>query len=320
MPRLLDRTRALLRRLAGGAAAPGHPREAVEANERGNRASEAGDLAAAEKAYLDAARLAPGWSSPWFNLGILWKHQARWEETRDACRRVLALEPSSAGAAWNLGIAATALGDWAEARRAWRDAGVSIPDGKGPIELTLGPVPIRVSTADAPEVVWCERIDPARARVVSIPTPDTGRRHGDLVLHDGAPNGWRMLGDREVPVFDELALIVPSRFATFTVDVDLPSEEDRTALEAALSARELVAEDWTTQMQLLCKACSEGRPHAAGEGHVHREAAGWKVEHTIGIAAEALAPIEDALAEWVRGGPGRAHGEIVRALAGAALA
>ncbi len=320
MTHLLDRARALLRRLAGGPVAPTHPREAVEANERGNRAAEARDLAGAEEAYLAAARLAPGWSSPWFNLGILWKRQARWEEARDACRRVLEIDPSSEGASWNLGIAATALGDWSEARRAWRAAGVELPDGEGPLEMALGPVPIRVSLAAAPEVVWCDRLDPARARVVSIPTPRSGRRRGDLVLHDGAPNGWRRLGDREVPVFDELALLAPSRLATFTVEVELPSPDDWAALEAALSARGLSAEDWTAQVQLLCKACSEGRPHAAGEVHGGAGAAAWTGHHTIGIAAEARAPVEEALAEWTHGAPGRAHGEVVRALAGAGLA
>lgn len=291
------------------------PVAAIEANERGRRADEAGDRETAEAAYVEAARLAPRWVSPWFNLGILYKLTARWEDAAEACRRALDLDPASEGASWNLGIAATALGDWPEARRAWRACGLAFPDGDGPLDLRLGPVPIRVSVSGAPEVVWCDRLDPARAVVRSVPTPESGRRHGDLVLHDGAPSGWRFLGDREVPVFDELALLAPSRTSTFVVEVDVPTLDDSRALEAALSARGLIAEDWTMQVRMLCRACSEGRPHAAGDDHRPAEQS-WMTRHRVGIAARDDAGIRAALAEWASGRPERAHGGIERAVSG----
>jgi hypothetical protein len=54
---------------------------------------------------------------------------------------------------WNLGMAATALGDWKTAREVWSRYGISVPEGAGPIDMNLGLVPIRVSPAGNAEVV-----------------------------------------------------------------------------------------------------------------------------------------------------------------------
>src|SRR5688572_27443633 len=111
---------------------------------------------------------------------------------------------------WNLGIAATALHDWSTAERAWRAYGV-------PDDVEWGMTPVRVDPAGEPEVVWCQRLDPARARIENVPLPDSGRSWGDIVLHDGVPNGERVVGARVYPVFDEIevweASSVPTRSA-----------------------------------------------------------------------------------------------------------
>lgn len=315
MRSLLALLRSCVPRVRARDAAPtaGPSPAAVEANRRGIEARASGDADSAEAAYLEATRCAPEWEAPWFNLGVLYKHAHRWVESRDACRRALAIDPRSEGALWNLGIAATALGDWAEARAAWRGSGVDVADGDGPLEMNLGAVPIRVNPSSAPEVLWCDRIDPARAIVRSVPLPESGRRHGDLLLHDGEPKGKRLLGVREVPVFEELTVLAPSRSSTFVVEAEQPTPEDGRALEAALSARGLAAEDWTSQVRLLCKACDEGRPHAAGEAHAD---APWTTSHQVGVAAVDPGPIRAALEEWAAGGPGRGYGAIELAVAG----
>jgi hypothetical protein len=49
-------------------------------------------------------------------------------------------------AAWNLGIAATALHDWVTARRAWEEFGITITDGAprtSPIDADFGLAPVR---------------------------------------------------------------------------------------------------------------------------------------------------------------------------------
>ncbi len=114
------------------------------------------------------------------------------------------LDPKNEPAWWNLGIAATALGDWAAAQRAWAGYGIVIPRGEGPLEMGLGAVPIRIDPNGKPEVVWCARLDPARARIASVPFPESGRGCGDVLLTDGAPRGYREYRGRQVPVLNEL--------------------------------------------------------------------------------------------------------------------
>lgn len=107
-------------------------------------------------------------------------------------------------AAWNLGIAATALGDWASARRAWTAYGITgIGDGVEEIDVDFGMAPIRLNPDRASlalevqpaygntEVVWCWRRSPAHAVIASVPLPESGHRFRDVLLHDGEPKGTR---------------------------------------------------------------------------------------------------------------------------------
>jgi len=258
--------------------------EASRANERGNDAKEAKRLDEAEAEYLRARSLAPDFDAPWFNLGVLYKWQARWPEARSCVERALELGTENrAGALWNLGIIATAQGDWAVARRAWTEYGIDVPEGEGPIQMALGLTPVRMKV-DGHEVVWCDRIDPARAVVRSIPIPESGRRFGDLLLHDGAPAGHRMLGGREVAVFDELALLAPSSVHTYAVTVLAPSRAAMEKLLRAFSKASLPVEDWSDSVRLICEACSVGRPHAH-DAHDEAERP-WNTERRVGVAAE----------------------------------
>ena len=123
------------------------------------------------------------------------------------------------GTTWNAGIAATALGRWERARAAWASVGITMPPGDGPVEMRIGPTPVRVSPAENPEVVWCDRIDPCRAIIQSVPLPESDRRYGDLLLHDGEARGRRQSGNQSVPVFDELDVLERSAYGTWEIVV-----------------------------------------------------------------------------------------------------
>ncbi len=99
--------------------------------------------------------------------------------------------------------------------------------GTGPPDFPCGRTPIRLNPDADGEVVWSDRVDPARARIVSIPLAESGFRFADLVLHDGAAKGYRRLGDRDVPVFDCLQLLEASSFSTWVAEVE-PSEAPAT--------------------------------------------------------------------------------------------
>jgi hypothetical protein len=242
-----------------------------------------------------AAALCPDWSSPWWILSVGYKHARRWQDALGAADRAIALAPDDCeGPRWNAGIAATALGLWPRARAAWSSFGVKLPAGEGPIEMDLGPTPIRVSLDEAPEVVWTRRIDPCRARVRSIPLPQSGRRYDDLVLHDGEGRGKRRLRDRSVTVFDELQLLQPSAFDTWQLVIRFASPEEHHALISELEDGELPVEDWTVNHEILCEACSLGEPHAHDDLR-HRNRS-WDPEHRLGVAVRDSSELRPLLA------------------------
>jgi hypothetical protein len=190
---------------------------------------------------------------------LIFKRQRLWRESLECNQKALERNPSDEAAWWNLGIAATALGDWPEARRAWTGFGLELPGGDGEILMTLGPTPIRLDPSGASEVVWCTRIDPARAVIRSVPLPATGHGYGDLLLHDGASSGERQIHGQTVPVFDAIDLLRPSAYLTFEVELRAHDPEALHALFHRASIEDIGLEDWGT-IRCLCSACSRGSP------------------------------------------------------------
>ena len=274
---------------------------ASRANERGRALAAVGRAHEAIQEYERACRLDSTWSMPAFNLGLLYKYSGDWKRSLECNQRATELDPDDQGGWWNLGIAATALGRWDVARSAWQRAGLRVPDGDGPPDFPCGRTPIRLNPDADGEVVWSDRLDPARARIVSIPLAESGFRFADLVLHDGATKGHRRRGDRDVPVFDCLQLLEASSFSTWVAEVE-PSAAPATPdlswsdlLEDLAVERGLAAEDWTRSIARICKACSEGRPHAAHE----REHPGAGL-HRVAIAAHDTEEVHSLLDEWRR--------------------
>lgn len=272
------------------------------------RCLDRGQLSRADRGYAAASQALPDWSVPWYNRGFVAKLERRWAASMDFNRRAAELDPEDQASWWNMGIAATATDDWPSARLAWSKCGVQVPEGSGPLEMRLGSVPIRVS-AEAPEVVWCDRIDPARAIIRNVPFPECGRGYGDLVLHDGAPNGSRMRAGVEVPVFDELELLRPGTLPTFAVEVVAPDERSASELEEmALSVDDLNIEDWTGSVRILCKACSEGK---VDDHCSHSKAStAWEANRRFGIAARSASIAATLLRNWSEAGPHREVGEM----------
>jgi hypothetical protein len=195
-------------------------------NAKGQRLEAARDQDGAIALYRKAIAAAPTWSVPWYNLGLVFKYRGEWEASYRCNAEAMRLSPRYEAAIWNTGIAATALGNWSEARRAWAAYGIELPPGDGPIEGDFGSVPIRINPDGNGEVVWCRRIDPARAVITSIPFPESAHGCGDLLLHDGAPAGYRMSEEREVPVFNELEVLQPSGHVTLGVNLDYKTIHD----------------------------------------------------------------------------------------------
>jgi hypothetical protein len=278
-------------------------------NSRAIDLEENGDISGAIEAYRRAIKWDRKWSVPWYNLGLLFKRQHDWHESFEHNAKAVELNPSDEAAWWNIGIAATALGRWSRARHAWRACGIDVPDGDGPIEMQLGPVPIRLNPDAEAEVVWCTRIDPARAIIWDVPLPQSGHRCGDLVLHDGARNGSRVSGGVEVPVFDELVLLQPSSLGTFVVTIaGLTSVEAERIVEQG-AERKLEIEDWSTQIQWLCRACSEGTVQ-----HTHEDTMVVS-ERRLGVAASSELEVRNFIANMLELSPGAVFQSVECAIA-----
>ena len=271
-------------------------------NEQAMALVEAGQTEEAIALYRQAMEESPQWATPWFNLGLIYKHSNRWTEAFECNERAVALNPKSEGALWNLGIAATALGNWTKAREAWTRYGIPLPAGDGPVNGEYGLTPIRINPKNAGEVVWCNRIDPARAIIQSIPFVESGHRFGDLLLHDGEPKGYRLVGKQQVPVFNELQILLPSEFGTYMLVLENTSADEAQSLIDAFHEQELAAENWQTNTRIICKACSEGKPF--GKDHQH-EVAKPEEDGVVELAVAATTPeqIEGIVKVWLEQHP-----------------
>ena len=269
---------------------------AIKSNQEGNKLLEKGDHLAAEQKFIKATKQAPNWDAPWYNLGLVYKRLRKWEQSFECNDRATRLEPKNEGAWWNLGIAATALSNWRAARFAWTNFGIELPNGEGPIEMNLGFTPIRLNPETSGEVVWCDRIDPARAIIRNVPFPTSNHRFGDLILHDGEPNGYRQFRGHEVPVFDELELIEPSHFATFEVVIEASNSQDRESLLDLSNERAVILENWS-KVRMLCHLCSKGRPHSEHEPQADEN--GPLVRY--GVSAKEESEVRTLFDEWQNG-------------------
>lgn len=263
--------------------------------------------------YHQVLQLDPERSSTLYNIGLIHKYRGEWAESLTFNRRAVALAPDDEAANWNLAIAATALADWRTARAVWHRLGLPIDEGDTPIAADFGLTPVRLDPEGEAEVVWARRICPVRARIESIPFPDSGYRRGDVVLHDGAGTGSRMLDGRELSVFNVFLLVQPSSNSTFEVKVDTAGPDDIRALEDAFDACGYCAEDWTGNIEVLCKACSEGIPHEHVLADAEPVQPRWQTRRHLGVSAATEAAVRDVLDRWQ--GPGREVVDLALALA-----
>jgi tetratricopeptide (TPR) repeat protein len=270
--------------------------------------SDAGDEQGALALYLESLALNRQQASALYNVGLIYKYRREWAESLRYNRLAAELRPDHDATNWNTGIAATALREWRVARDAWRRAGIEVDEGDEPIVGRFGYTPVRLNgfeeTDSQVEVVWAHRLSPVTARIANIPTPEACFRYGDVVLHDGAGSGTRLYapGD-ERSVFNVFELFEPSQYVTVEAILSVPDEEALLALRPDCEAVGVEVEDWTGNMQTLCKACSEGRAHEQHDHGLNTDE--WKVERRVGFASTDVEIVEEILVKWKGEGPGR---------------
>jgi hypothetical protein len=226
-----------------------------------------------------------------YNRGLAAKYEGDWRESLVQNQRADRLRPGDEATLWNLGIAATALGDWEEARRAWRAYGIEVNNGPGEVVAASGRACVRLDPSGSAEVVWGDRIDPARIRVLNVPLTSSDRRYGDVLINDGAPEGTRISDGEEYPVFDELGMWKPSVYSTYEVEITMTSESAMERLEEKCRESDMWVEDWGT-VRTLCAVCSRGIP---GEHDCTSVLTG---KSKFGFAAKSEGGLLALLKEW----------------------
>jgi hypothetical protein len=229
-------------------------------------ASDKGENEEAIRRYEQILSEKEDWSKPHYNLGLIYKYKREWDKSYHHNKRAVELNPKNEAGQWNLGIAATMMRDWKLARRCWnffgRDYETSDEDTAG----DLGISPVRINPQTEGEIVWTTRICPARAIIENIPYPESNHRYKDMVLNDGAPNGYRVSNGKEYAVFDEIQHLSCSNYQIFSVRCVLNNENYFKSLQAKCEDADIAIENWTTSVRFLCRQCSEGKPH---ERHDH---------------------------------------------------
>ena len=246
-----------------------------------------------------------------YNLGLKAKYAGDWRESLAQNLHANKLHPGDEATVWNLGIAATALCEWDEARRAWKSYGINVNEGPGEVLWSEMSACVRANPSGAADVVWGMRIDPARIRIENVPLPASERRYGDILINDGAEEGTRIRNGREYSVFDELGLWKMSAHSTFEVELVMPNESAMETLQNKCRENGLWVEDWGT-VRILCQACSRGTP---GEHVCTNEPTG---QNRFGFAAKSESALQSVLKEWAEVEDGAEVRSIVLAVAGLA--
>lgn len=226
-----------------------------------------------------------------YNAALEAKYLRNWEASLLGNERAQEIRPGDEATLWNLAIAATALGKWDRARFAWRELGIEVLDDEGEVHTRTSMACVRLDPDGVGEVVWGTRLDPARMQIDNVPLPTSGRRYGDIVLNDGAPEGTRTAFGREYPVFNELGLWQRSSYSTFEAAVVIPGTAAFESLEELCKQQDVAVENWAT-IRILCAACSRGNP---GE---HACAQDGDQERRIGFATKSEAALRQTLQTW----------------------
>ncbi len=238
-------------------------------------------------AALEAALALESRAAWWFELGLVCKHARAWSDARDANLRALeAAGGRHRGAAFNLALAATALGDGAAAAEAWRRAGIEARADEGALPFVDGlpPAQVRLPTlgsgtgvdralpdeAASFEVVWVQPLSPCHGVVRSPTHRDAMADFGDVVLFDPAPVAVLARDGAPVPRFAFLGRLRAGdeRRFRFMALQQKPGQVE--GLAAALPEAAILYPQGE-RVEMVCPRCAAGETFVKHE-HLPEEA------------------------------------------------
>jgi len=249
-----------------------------------------GDVYNAVKLFKRVAKMAPDWDKPYFHLGSIYKNRNEWKPSFHYSQKATETNPSDEEAWWNLAIAATALKKWPTVQNAWDKLGYEKEAHAQPALI-----PLRINGHSHAEIVWAKSLDPIRARIESIPHPTSGRRYGEIVLHDRVPSGYRILKQQQLPVFKELERVEKSWFKTYAVILQTNQKSDVEVLDKLCYNEALGFENWSNLNEMHGKSLQKTRKEYYDASFMQKELADFQI---IAIAAKKGQVVQRVLNNW----------------------
>lgn len=260
-------------------------------NLRGILHAKRGEPKEAETSFLEASLTKPSWFLPFYNKALLYKEQRRFDLMDQALGYALDRDNGNLGALWNLGISKTALGKEEEARGVWGRFGKQVYR-----TITTIALPVKTKDPFSAERVWVQRIDPARAQILSVVRFGACQLF-DTILCDEEPVSPFLDGlvHKETPPREErpklkyLGTLSSARYTLYIVQGGDALTSQTTDLTSRLREKDLHIEVWSTTMRLPSEA--PPRPFLAGLAIQHaddqekrKEEAAWAARELQGAA------------------------------------
>ena len=254
------------------------------------------DVYNAVKLYKQAARFAPNWSEPHQRLGRLYGRRAEWKPCLHYSQRAVELDPNGATDSWqDLALAATALKRWRTARLAWNKLGYSFRLEDRALNLDMGLVALQLRHPNGNlEIVWARAVDPARAVLDSVPHPGGEFRHGDLVLHDREPCGYRTVRGGTVVVYEAREILRRGHRQTFAALLLTANRRHLETLDRLCLDAEVGFDNWSGAIRQMTSRERAGLPEYFG-----RETLPAPTEHfLVGMSADHRSELVALLTSW----------------------
>ncbi|MEM8523439.1 MAG: hypothetical protein AAGG68_02290 [Bacteroidota bacterium] len=248
-----------------------------------------GDVYHATKLYRAAIKIAPEHCFPYQQLSKIYRQRREWKPTLYYSQQAIERKTKEQIVWNNLATAATALEKWKLARTALEKVAAPIP------AHSSQPIPIRIHTrTKRSEIVWALPQQQLCAKIISIPSPESGRHYGEIVLYDCNSREKQIVGDRPYRVFPEIERFKKSFYRTFSVLIHTDHITSIQKLAELCYDQQLGFENWSNlQHQLVTQ--TENRSAEYYENAAQSSELGYQL---IAIAALEKYQVKEVLRIW----------------------
>ncbi|MEL6941725.1 MAG: hypothetical protein AAFO82_03580 [Bacteroidota bacterium] len=248
-----------------------------------------GDVYYATKLYRAAIKLSPDNCFPYQQLSKIYRQRREWKPTLYYSEEAIKRNTQEKIIWNNLATAATALSKWKLARITLQKISAAVP------AHTAQPIPIRIHTRlRRSEIVWALPLQQLCAKIISIPSPESGRRYGEILLYDWKSEERQIIGKKAHHVFLEIERLKKSFYRTFSVLLHTDQSSAIQKLAELCRDQELGFENWSTlQHQLVTQ--DENR---AAEYHESTSQENNLAYQLIAIAALEKRQVKKILKIW----------------------